>query len=173
MNNFKKKQASDFEKGKKAEDRFAELIPGCRKATKEEDREKHIDLFLSRELCAKHLKWHLPKGMKEVSFDVKTIKKVNDIPREDAQYLELQNVEGKLGWIYGEAYCIVFEQTDSWIIALNKTVRELAEKHSKGKVASVENKYKFHEPYMRATRKDITVLVETSEIKYVLIVKKK
>lgn len=170
---LKDKIASDLKKGKRAEDRFAELIPGCRMATKEEDTKMHIDIFLSRDLCEKHLNWRLPKGRKEITFDVKTVKKVGEKPREDMQYLELVNVEGNHGWLYGESYCIVLEQSDSWIIVLNKTARQLAEKHTKGKTPSVVNQYKLYEPYTRSGRKDVTVLVKTSDLKSVLVMKKK
>ena len=100
--------------GDKAEKTFAELakergyLP--RKATRSENMFKHVDYFLTG--ASK-------KGKKiEIKVDVKARKKTS---RKDSKYndewvwIEFKNVQGKDGWVHGDADFIVFEREDDFI----------------------------------------------------------
>jgi len=89
---------------KKVEDKFAEVIKqfgDTSKSTKEEDIHEHWDVKL------------------DIKFDVKAIKKTNrydNEPNENIHWVELKNVRGNKGWLYGDANYFAFETEDYWII---------------------------------------------------------
>lgn len=70
----------------------------------------HIDLFYT-------------KNDKTYSIDVKSMKKSNRkdaTPDDQIHWIELQNVRGNPGWIYGKADFIAFELMNSWLIISRK-----------------------------------------------------
>lgn len=70
----------------------------------------HIDLFYT-------------KDDKTYSFDIKSMKKSNRkdaTPDDQIHWIELQNVRGNPGWIYGKADFIAFELMNSWLIISRK-----------------------------------------------------
>ena len=69
--------------------RYERANPGVRKSTREEDIHMHIDY------------WHDDQGV-----DVKG----NNLP--DEIWVELKNVQGKHGWVFGEATSIAFDMPD-------------------------------------------------------------
>jgi hypothetical protein len=63
-----------------------------------------------------------------VKFDVKAVKKTNrsDIDTDDnIHWVELINVRGAKGWLYGEANYFSFELNDYWVIVAKKHYRVL------------------------------------------------
>lgn len=95
-----------FERGRDAENAFAAEIKalgwGIRPATPDEER-RHVDFHLS-----------MPKGKCKV--DVKAKKEIysiiGGILRKDVLLLELTNVSGGKGWLYGDAHYIVQQEPD-------------------------------------------------------------
>ena len=100
-------------KFKAIEDDFARVIKDMGEVTPsstQEDINEHWDVKLS------------------VKFDVKAVKKTNrsDIDTDDnIHWVELINVRGAKGWLYGEANYFSFELNDYWVIVAKKHYRVL------------------------------------------------
>ena len=116
--------------GYKAEKTFEELalergyLP--RKSTRAENIFKHVDYFLSGKSKA---------GKKvEIKVDVKARKKSS---RKDNKYndewtwIEFKNVQGKPGWVHGDADFIVFERENDFVFANRKELVEWLSKSRK------------------------------------------
>lgn len=91
-----------YEYGEAAEDRFAALLDNPVRATKNENIFEHWDVS--------------ENGIK---YDVKAMKKFKrgDLNTTDRiHYIELKNVRGDDGWVYGKADYIAFETRAYWVI---------------------------------------------------------
>ena len=128
-----------LDKGKSSETFVSELLENmcggtCEKATKEEDKIKHIDIW-----------WNSPKKGR-IGIDVKGIKK-NHRKDEDfddsIHWIEIMGVTGYKGWIYGEMDYII---------------------NIAGKPLSNKCPSDFYVPYRRYGRMDIVVKVPTSDL---------
>lgn len=100
-----------------------------------------------------------------ILFDVKGMKKRNredDTADDSIHYVELFNVSGKKGWLYGNADCFAFETTDQYIVVEKKRLQDFIAEKCKDKVHS--NKPELYKLYKRDGRNDLIVLVETSEL---------
>lgn len=96
--------------GKSAENRFAYLLGqrgwDIQLATEDQDILEHWDIMAS-------------KGNEFRKIDVKARKRIN---RYDAQsqdnkiWVEITNVHGNIGWLFGEAQYIAFETLDGFIL---------------------------------------------------------
>jgi len=88
----------------------------------------------------------------------KSIKRGED-PSQTHTWIELVNVNGKLGWLYGEADIIAFEYNDEWILCdrmklLHETIKTL----------SLDFGKKEGQLYRRYQRRDVLVLVPLTVI---------
>lgn len=126
------------------------------RSSKYEDTEKHIDFW-----------WESPKKGK-IGIDVKGIKKNkrNDNACDDTiQWLELQNVQGKNGWLKGEADYIAFRTFTNILFVKREKLLEFALECIKDKDISVgRNPNECYVPYQRYGRKDLIVKVKTTDL---------
>ena len=101
-------QNSFLEKGKEKELEFALALCKAKslsssiieEASKEDDIYRHIDIWVGAN-----------------SFDVKAAKKTNRsdlLPNYDIHWIELRNVHGDKGWLFGQADYIAFELETTW-----------------------------------------------------------
>lgn len=99
-----------LEEGKKKEAEFASDFCKARglssslveEASKEDDIYRHIDIWIGSN-----------------SFDVKAAKKTNRsdvLPNYNIHWVELRNVNGDKGWLFGQADYIAFELETTWCI---------------------------------------------------------
>lgn len=153
-NNIKEKQNSYLKQSINDEIFVMELLKNvfggnCYKATFKEDTKKHIDIW-----------WESPKkGL--IPIDVKGRKKnkQNDESYNDnIQWIELYNVKGEKGWVYGESEYISFITKNKVIFIKTERLREYAEKMIEGKELVYDTPKDFYIPYQRKRwgRKDIT-----------------
>lgn len=137
-----------YEVGQRAEQRFAQLLNDPQFSTPEQDMKEHWDV----ESCGKR-------------YDVKAMKKWK---RTDAEatdrmhFVELRNVHGDLGWLYGEADYIVFETRRYWLVVnrrfLTAFIEGTTEKNERSEKPEV---YKL---YQRTGRKDLMTVVPTVDL---------
>lgn len=138
---------------KKVEQYFATAINHLgeiREANKEEDIHEHWDVNLS------------------LRFDVKAIKKVNrfdDKPNENIHWVEIKNVNGDKGWLYGKAEYFAFETEDYWIIVEKDKLQEFVAEKCKDKERSTTPA--LYKIYKREGRKDMITLVKTLDLIYI------
>jgi uncharacterized protein (UPF0335 family) len=80
--------------GNLSESRFEKLCAlqswSCTKSSREDDMFKHIDYYVTT-------------GSEEIAVDVKHSRNIEQI------WIELKNVRGNIGWLYGEATHICFD----------------------------------------------------------------
>ena len=94
---------SYVEEGKTLEQKFALLLDNPVFATKEQDMHEHWDVM----------------DEMGVKYDVKGMKKYrrsDDKPTDRLHWVELRNVNGKYGWLYGDADVIAFETRKWWLL---------------------------------------------------------
>jgi hypothetical protein len=124
----------------------------CRTASMAEDRYKHIDVFISN-------------GM---SVDVKAQKKINNSDKEfnqDYTWVELENVNGFLGWLNGTATHIAYAFEDHYKIFHRQSLRDFVY----SKINEDKWRYKTFSPepyviYRRGTLKDKIVLIPLKDM---------
>lgn len=122
-------------------------------ASSRDDMWNHIDLFYT-------------KDDKTYSFDVKSMKKSNRkdaTPDDQIHWIELQNVRGNPGWIYGKADFIAFELMNSWLIVKRKSIIDWIDKKVSNKTISKSKD--FYTLYQRWGRNDIVVKVKISDLR--------
>ena len=143
------KQETQFSRGKDAEAEFARLIPGCRKASEQEDIHLHFDLMTEE----------------GETYDVKALKAIKrgGMFQEGYHYVEIKNVHGDLGWLYGQADYLAFECWDYFIVADRMKLKLFVESRvEKEYVTNPERAvYKL---YRRKGRSDIMTLVKALDM---------
>jgi hypothetical protein len=155
------------EKGRVVEIEFGELMGKFGKvtpSTPEQDMREHIDMFLTSN-----------KTKQTTSFDVKAVKEIKRGTGKDdtAHHIELLNVNGHDGWLYGKATFISFETFKTFVVVDRLKLINLIDRYLDKPI------YCFDEPlpyciYKRKDyinkhgevkrRKDETMLVETSKL---------
>lgn len=139
---------SCYEIGQRAEQRFAQLLNNPRFSTPEEDMTQH---------------WDVEADGKR--YDVKAMKKwkrENPESTDRMHYVELRNVHGELGWLYGEADYIVFETRRYWIVVNRRSLMPYIEGLTEGAKRTKEpTVYNF---YQREGRKDLMTVVPTVDL---------
>jgi hypothetical protein len=98
-------------------------------------------------------------------IDVKSIKKVrrnDDTPNDNIHWVELKNVNGNLGWLYGEADSFAFETNNSWVLVDKIKLQTLVAHKCKDKIFC--SKPQLYKLYQRKGRQDVITMVETSEL---------
>lgn len=126
-----------------------------RKATKSEDIFDHIDFW-----------WISDKG-NEYGFDVKGIRKnkrSDSVGDDTINWIELQNVKGNPGWVYGKSKYIAFLTSKSVLYVPRKTLATYIESKIQGKELVDSNPNGCYIPYRRKGRMDTIVKVPTSDL---------
>lgn len=156
-----------LEKGREVEAEFAELISQygtVTPATPKQDMEEHIDMFLLSK-----------KNNKTSSFDVKAVKEINRGTGKDdtAHHIELLNVNGDDGWLYGQATYIAFETFTTFVVVdrlrlvefINKFLERPSYCFDKALPYCIYKRkdYKNKEGKIKK-RNDETMLVETTKL---------
>lgn len=146
--------------GVKKELEFAQLLVQLYggkiyKSTINDDIHKHVDL------------WWEYNG-KIVGFDVKALKKQS---RNDNSYdsnihwIELKNVNGKPGWIFGESDYIVFEGINMWIVVKRKVLLAfLRQTVNFDIIHNSSSNLALYELYRRNGRKDLICKVSITDL---------
>lgn len=137
-----------YEIGQRAEQRFAELLNNPLFSTPEEDMTQH---------------WDVEAGGKR--YDVKAMKKWrrdDPDPTDRIHYVELRNVHGELGWLYGEADYIAFETRRYWLVVDRKFLMAYVEGATQKNLRS--QKPEVYKLYQREGRKDLMTLVPTVDL---------
>jgi hypothetical protein len=139
----------EFTLGKLSELEFSKLFDSVNFADKFSDIYEHWDIKI------------------ETKIDVKSIKKES---REDLSYnenfhwVEIQNVNGEHGWLYGKADYFAFETEDYWLIVEKEKLQNFIEMKCDKTIGKTKDPYCF---FSRKNRKDIIVKVKTLDLSYI------
>ena len=137
---------SSFAIGRRGESLFRRPFDKVRHATPEEDMEDHWDLRL---YC---------------DVDIKTMKKVrrgDEAPDENINWLEIKNVHGKLGWLYGKADYFAFETLRYWIVVERDALQAWVKDNIYKEFVEEPSLYKL---YQRRGRSDVITLISTHDL---------
>ena len=129
----------------------------CEKSSSMEDIEDHIDFW-----------WNSPKKGR-IPMDAKGIKKNSRSDKtfdDTIQWLELQNVNGRPGWLYGKAEYIAFRTLFRIIFVKREKLLSFALEAIKGKEVVCDTPKEFYIPYKRKKwgRDDLSLKVPTSDL---------
>lgn len=136
--------------GRSVELRFSSTLTNPVFATKEEDIHEHWDLMDSM-------------GYR---YDVKAMKKYrrsDEKPTDRLHYVELRNVHGKAGWLYGKAYYIVFETRSWWIVVKREDLVQFIEGIVDGWEVTIP-KPEPYQLYQREGRQDLMTVIPTVDL---------
>ena len=136
-----------LQQGKQKEFQFSKFFEKVVASTREQDIQEHWDFA--------------------VRYDVKMIKRElrGGEYDENIHWVEIKNVHGNRGWLYGEADFFSFEVDSYWVIVAKDTLQELIkEKCHRKQVCDTPQLYKL---YQRTSRKDIITLVKTIDLMFI------
>lgn len=135
------------DRGMQAEESFRKLLGGLvTKSGKFTDRIEHYDF--------------------NVKFDVKKIRSVDEFGESNYHWIELVNVTGNAGWLYGSADYIAFETVRYWIIVDILSLRKLVDKKVLDVNTEISPKKEPYRIYRRHGRFDKIVMVPTLDLAY-------
>lgn len=140
-----------LDKGKVIEQQFIDLI------TKPED-------VIIRPTIEQDINEHWDVDINGVKFDIKGVKKINRMDNEvnyDIHWIELKNVHGAAGWLYGLANYIVFETKNNWLVVDREKLINFVDEKLKLIIVEQPELYKM---YSRRGRYDAITLIKTSDL---------
>jgi hypothetical protein len=140
--------------GKKVEKLFGSMFTDVVYASKEDDIIEHWDLKI------------LYRGEWK-KFDIKGLKKKlrsDDGANENIHWVEITNVNGNDGWLYGKADYFVFELEDYWLIVDKIRLQKLITDKLINEFTIIPILYRL---YGRKDRKDKLTLVKTIDLIYI------
>lgn len=115
-----------------------------------------------------HIDYYITKDNKTTSFDVKCEK------GDEKIYVEFMNVQGNLGWIYGDQQCIAFVFANEIIIVKRRDLlnfmqskMDVASKPTKTSIESYFRVYgeeAYYKTFRRYGREDVVVLIPKSDL---------
>jgi hypothetical protein len=108
---------------------------------------------------------HWDVSIDGVKFDIKALKKVSrsdDEVNPEIHWVEIENVHGKPGWLYGMADYIAFETNISWLIVKRQTLSELINNKLELAITTEPKQYKM---YRRWGRYDVITIVPTEDLR--------
>ena len=128
----------------------------CWKATTRQDMYDHIDFF-----------WETPKGY-VIGIDAKGLKKRRQKDKEyddSIHWVEIVNVQGFHGWLYGKAEYIAFRTKKDILYVKTEKLRKWIDEKVSGKYLVYRNPSECYVPYQRYQRQDVIVKVPTEDLR--------
>lgn len=169
---IRKKQERDYIRGKKKEysfkDSAGKINISCEVIKKGDirDRTEHLDVIMNRD-----------PDIKDWRIDVKTEKE--DVAVIGGTWVEIQNVEGKHGWLYDpDLKAIAFEIGDEfWLVDIMK-LRKLVHDNPKKRIGFYDKEYMiknemYYYPFPRrgGLDEDIIIIVPLKHIEPLIIMR--
>jgi len=117
-------------------------------ATPEQDMREHWDLMVGKE-----------------KIDVKALRKLNrsdEQTNEDFHWVEIKNVNGDFGWLYGEADIFAFELNRCYVLVKREALQEFIKVVCKDKKPMTDRE--LYHIYRRENRKDVMTLVKSLDL---------
>ena len=104
----------------------------------------------------------------DIKIDVKAMKKINredSEPNENIHYVEIKNVHGDKGWLYGEADYFAFEMKDYYVMVSKIKLQAMIADKCKEKIKCA--KPTLYQLYSREGRYDMITLVKTVDLIFI------
>lgn len=100
------------------------------------------------------------------TVDVKALKRINrsdSMFSTDYTWVELQNVRGNTGWLFGDADYIAFEQLNHFLIVKRSDLIGFCEKNVKDQFVDSASQA-IYKKYQRKNRQDIISLISLKDL---------
>ena len=146
-------QDASWKRGQQVESEFAELL------NQKSDNVQPSNLIGQ----FKHVDYTSDIG----SIDVKARKRItrkDDEVQDDLVWLEFKNVQGKEGWLYGNADWIAFERLEDFVLVKRIDLVELAEQLCTTEVRVLKSRNALYRGYQRRGRKDLLSIIKMTDI---------
>jgi hypothetical protein len=104
----------------------------------------------------------------DIKIDVKAMKKINredSEPNENIHYVEIKNVHGNKGWLYGEADYFAFEMKDYYVMVSKVKLQAMIAEKCKDKIKCARPT--LYQLYSREGRSDMMTLVKTVDLIFI------
>ena len=115
-----------------------------------------------------HIDFYLTKGDLKISFDVKGQKRKNRKDKEKSNqiiWIELQNVLGKKGWLYGKQDYIAFEFYEYFIIVKTEHLKKYIQSIINFNLPYVQKPdLAYKRLYQRKNRKDLITIIKKTDL---------
>jgi hypothetical protein len=155
-NKFDKKDS--LELGERAENLFILLAVrmGWKVSisTQHENIHEHWDYFIERE----------PESYRVEVKSEKRLMRNEDIPQQNFIWVELKNVRGELGWLFGRADLIAFERGRTFLIIRTNDLKKLVKEKVDLKSIVKNPNEALYKIYQRKDRKDKLTLLPMKDI---------
>lgn len=104
----------------------------------------------------------------DIKIDVKAMKKINredSEPNENIHYVEIKNVHGNKGWLYGDADYFAFEMKDYYVMVSKIKLQAMIADKCKEKIKCARPT--LYQLYSREGRDDMITLVKTIDLIFI------
>lgn len=104
----------------------------------------------------------------DIKIDVKAMKKINredSEPNENIHYVEIKNVHGHKGWLYGDADYFAFEMKDYYVMVSKVKLQAMITDKCKDKIKCARPT--LYQLYSREGRNDMITLVKTVDLIFI------
>jgi hypothetical protein len=144
--------------GQKAENVFLSLISnrGKIREASTSEQHNHVDFIL-----------RLPNN-KEIKYEIKARKKLQRADKETTDefiWIELVNVIGNVGWLFGSADKLAFEQENEFIVVDRERLADFVKKTCKPFEIVARATDALYKGYRRKGRQDHLTIILTSDIR--------
>lgn len=133
---------SPLQRGLQAEESFKKLLGEAITSSALSDRFDHVDFL--------------------VRYDVKRIRSVDEFGESNYHWLELVNVNGNTGWLYGKSDYFAFETKRYWIVVAKIDLHEFINNMVTDTTVTYEKRP--YGVYRRKDRLDKVVMVPTVDL---------
>lgn len=140
------KEKSFLEIGKDKEAEFAAFFQETEFSSKDQDIREHWDISIKYKVDV--------KGMKKIL-------RTDTEPNQNWHYLEIKNVKGNKGWVYGDADYFAFELEKYWILVEKKNLQFWISQNIEKEYTDSPEAYKL---YTRTQREDIITLIPSIDL---------
>lgn len=138
-----------FEKGKEKELCFAKLFIGGKITFSSVVN----DIFEHWDVCIDNVKYDV-KSMKK-------IKRTDEKPDQFWHWVEIKNVNGDFGWLYGKADYFAFELNDYWMVIKKRDLQDFIKENVIKEFTNKNEPYKLKK---RRGRDDVITLVSSYDL---------
>lgn len=149
-----------LEQGREAEARFERVASKLgwivTKVDPETDMKQHMDFVIA---------WGDPKNVagETATYSV-DVKSRNTAENGEETWIEIRNIAGGPGWLYGKADMIAFEQEDRFILVERDKLRQWIEDNVEKDYVTLAHQA-LMKVYTRQGREDMITLVKTYHLK--------
>lgn len=141
-----------FFKGKENEKKFRDMFEGMSESSRSDDVKRKFDMTM------------------ELKIDFKGMKKINRTDQDfsnEYHWVEIKNVGGKKGWLFGDADLFVFEMKNYYVVVwktdLQQTIAKRIVKNYNSKGGLIYEKKPYH-LWSRKGRQDVITMVPTADL---------